>query len=506
MRVDKGDSQPMPQNAATPASGATSAYSECSPGHPGPANRTRPRSPSSIAPGFCELRVEERPVASLALRQGNPRTHSSKQLRQIAASIESFGFTNPVLIDASGRVIAGHGRVKAARVLGLETVPTIRLEHLTEAQIRAYVIADNRLAENAGWDRDLLALELQGLAELDLGFDLEVTGFATAELDLLIGDTTGADPDAADEIRKIDPEAATVSRPGDLWSIGRHRLLCGDATDGAAYARLMADRTAQMVFVDPPYNVPIEGHVSGLGAVRHAEFAMASGEMSEAEFTAFLERALGHHVRCSIDGAIHFVCIDWRHLYELLTAGRRVYSELKNLCVWGKTNAGMGSLYRSQHELVLVFKAGSGPHINNIELGRHGRTRTNLWSYPGVNSFGPGRAEALAMHPTVKPVRLVADAILDCSRRGGILLDGFAGAGTTLLAAERTGRIGYGIEIEPRYVDVTIRRLAEHAGLEAVHAESGLTFAELAAERARATEAAPKGSDGIVAASRRPVP
>jgi 16S rRNA G966 N2-methylase RsmD len=456
---------------------------------PGGAHDSRPQSLEAEAAQREGAHVQKRTIASLTLRRGNPRTHSEKQIRQIADSIETFGFTNPVLIDSSGTVIAGHGRVRAAKLLGMQAVPTLRLEHLTEAQIRAYVIADNKLAENAGWDRDLLSIELQELAELDLGFDLEVIGFETAEIDLLIGDAASSEaPDPADTVAEIDPEATVVSRPGDLWSIGRHQLLCGDATDAAAYARLMDGRKARMVFVDPPYNVPIEGHVSGLGRVQHAEFAMASGEMTETEFVAFLETTLGHHAGSSADGAIHFVCMDWRHTGELLAAGRRVYGELKNVCVWVKTNAGMGSLYRSQHELVFVFKVGSAQHVNNVELGRHGRTRTNVWTYAGMSSFGAGRAEALAMHPTVKPVRMVADAILDCSRRGAIVLDGFAGSGTTLLAAERTGRIGYGLEIEPRYVDVAIRRLAEHAGLEAVHVESGMSFAEVAAERARACE------------------
>lgn len=438
-----------------------------------------------IATGLHELRVEPRPIAALALRRNNPRTHSDKQIRQIAASIETFGFTNPVLIDASDTVIAGHGRVRAAKQLGLRSVPTIQLEHLTPAQVRAYVIADNRLAECAGWDRDLLALELQGLAEIDLDFDLEVIGFETAEIDLLIGEATAgdeADPD--DAPARIDAEAPVITRPGDLWMIGPHRLVCADALDGPSYVRLLGQKTVQMVFVDPPYNVPIGGHVSGLGRTRHAEFAMASGEMSEAEFTAFLEKSLGHHAAHSADGAIHFVCMDWRHTNELLAASRSVYHECKNVCVWVKSNAGMGSLYRSQHELVFVFKQGTAPHVNNVELGRHGRTRSNVWRYAGANAFGADRDETLAMHPTVKPVRLVADAILDCSRRGDRVLDGFAGSGTTLLAAERTGRVGYGLEIEPRYVDATIRRLAERAGLEAVHAETGKTFEEIAAARA----------------------
>ena len=396
-----------------------------------------------------------------------------------------------MLIDSSRTVIAGHGRVRAAKQLGLETVPTIQLEHLTAEQVRAYVIADNKLAECAGWDRDLLAIELQGLAEIDLDFDLEVIGFETAEIDLLIGEAAeGDEPDPADATAGIDSDLPAVSRMGDLWSIGPHRLLCADALDGPAYVQLLGDQKAQMVFVDPPYNVPIDGHVSGLGRTRHAEFAMASGEMSEAEFTAFLATALGHHAAHSSEGALHFVCMDWRHAGELLVASGSLYSECKNLCVWVKTNAGMGSLYRSQHELVFVFKVGSAAHVNNVALGRHGRTRSNVWRYAGVNSFGVERDEALAMHPTVKPIRLVADAILDCSRRGDAVLDGFAGSGTTLLAAERTGRVGYGLEIEPRYVDATLRRLAEHAGLEAVHVESGRSFAEVATARANEPDGA----------------
>lgn len=430
------------------------------------------------------LNVEHQPITSLTLRRNNPRTHSTKQIRQIAASIETFGFTNPVLIDSSNTVIAGHGRVRAAKQLGFDTVPTIQLEHLTKDQVRAYVIADNKLAECAGWDRGLLAIELQGLAEIDLDFDLEVMGFETAEIDLLIDGAAESDEsDPADAITGTDPDLPTVSQPGDLWAIGPHRLLCANALDSSAYAHLLANQKAQMVFVDPPYNVPVGGHVSGLGRVRHTEFAMASGEMSEAEFTAFLAKALGHHASHSSNGALHFVCIDWRHAGDLLAASHPIYSECKNLCVWVKTNAGMGSLYRSQHEFVYVFKVGSAPHVNNVALGRYGRTRSNVWRYAGVNSFGAERDEALAMHPTVKPVRLVADAILDCSRRGDRVLDGFAGSGTTLLAADRTGRIGYGLEIEPRYVDAALGRLAEHAGLEAVHFESGRSFGEVATDR-----------------------
>jgi DNA modification methylase len=433
-----------------------------------------------------QLSIAYRPIAELKAHPGNPRTHSKKQIRQIARSVEQFGFTNPVLLDRQDRVLAGHGRLAAARLLGMTQVPTIRLAEMSEAQKRAYALADNRLAEAAGWDRELLALELRYITELELDFDLELTGFEMAEIDLLL------DP-AANEQGTLDCLAEAgppVTAPGDLWCLGRHRVLCADATSAAAFDRVMAGKAAQLVFTDPPYNVPIDGHVCGLGRTRHPDFAMASGEMSEAEFTAFLATVLGHAAGHSADGALHFVCMDWRHLHELLTAGRAIYRELKNLCVWVKDNAGMGSLYRSQHELVLVFKSGGAPHVNNVELGRHGRHRSNVWRHPGVNSVGAGRLEALRLHPTVKPVQLVADAILDASKRRAVVLDPFLGSGTTVLAAERTGRQACGLELEPRYVDVAIRRWQEHAGRAAVHVQSGLTFDRLAEHRAAAPTAA----------------
>ena len=442
-----------------------------------------------------DLHIEVRRVDELKPSPRNPRTHSAKQIRQIADSIKTFGFTNPLLIDSDDNVIAGHGRLRAARQLGMETVPTIRFEQLSKEKVRALLVADNRLAELAGWDEDLLALEVLELSKLELDFELEVLGFETAEIDFMIGTAKKDDePDPADEMPVVDPNASAVSRPGDLWGIDRHRLLCGDALDESAYARLLGDQKARVVFVDPPYNVPIDGHVSGLGRHRHGEFAMARGEMDKVEFTAFLERSLRHHTNYSLDGAIHFVCMDWRHVGELLSAAGTIYTEYKNLCVWEKTNAGMGSLYRSQHELVGVFKVGTAPHVNNIELGRHGRYRTNIWRYAGANSFGSERDKNLAMHPTVKPVRLVADAILDCSRRGDVVLDGFAGSGTTLLAAERTGRAGYALEIDPLYVDVALRRMAEYAGIEAVHVETGKSFDEIAGQRATEPRASEAGS------------
>ena len=433
------------------------------------------------------LQVVSRAIAELSASPSNARTHTPKQIGQIADSIRSFGFNNPVLIDRQNHIIAGHGRVKAAEKLGMTHVPTLRLEHLSDAQKRAYILADNRLAELAGWDREILAIELQNLLDLEADLDFEITdiGFETAEIDLILSEHSGAhgEPDPADVVPPLDAGPA-VAKPGDLWILGPHRLYCADALQTESYSVLMDGQAAQVAFTDPPYNVPIPGHVSGMGKVQHANFAMASGEMSEAEFTRFLSTVFRHMAAASIDGSIHFVCIDWRHLSELLRAGRIAYSEMKNLCVWAKANGGMGSLYRSQHELVAVFKSGEAPHVNNVELGRHGRNRTNVWNYVGMNSFQPDRDEKLAMHPTVKPVAMVADAIMDCSTRNGIVLDPFAGSGTTILAAQRTGRCCYALELDPRYVDVTLRRLRGLTGIEPICARTGREFSSFEAAAA----------------------
>lgn len=429
--------------------------------------------------------IQTRPIASLKPYDRNARTHSKRQLRKLAESIRTFGFVVPIVIDQTGEIIAGHGRLEAAKLLRYETVPTIQVNHLTDEMKRAFRLADNQLAALADWDADLLAIELQELTSLDLDFDVEVTGFETAEIDLLIeGLEIDEDSEAVDPF-PIVPEADTlVSEVGDLWCLGEHRLLCGNALEVSSFERLMARERAQLVFTDPPYNVEIVGNVCGKGQIQHGDFVMATGEMSESEFTAFLSTVLSHMATRSADGSIHFVCMDWRHQFELLSAARPIYSELKNLCVWAKTNAGMGSLYRSQHELIFAFKVGQAPHINNIRLGQYGRNRSNVWTYAGVNSFGADRLDELAMHPTVKPVALVADAIRDCSKRDGIVLDPFVGSGTTIIAAEKTGRRAFAMELDPRYVDVAIRRWQALTGDVARHAETGQTFDELAVARA----------------------
>lgn len=433
-----------------------------------------------------KLIVNYLPVSFLKPNPQNPRKHNDRQIRLLAKSIKAVGFNVPILVDRDQNVIAGHGRILAARLLGIEEVPTIRLDHLTEEQAKAFMIADNRLTEIAVWDDQLLAEQLKTLSELDLNFSLEVTGFTMGEIDLRIEGLSAVaekKEDLADKLPPL-PTGPPVTEPGDLWLLGdRHRLLCGNALESADYRLLMNDTAAAMIFTDPPYNVKIDGHVSGLGSIRHREFAMASGEMSETEFISFLTRACSLMARYSTDGSIHFLCIDWRHMSELLEAGRLAYTELKNLCVWTKDNAGMGSLYRSQHELIFVFKHGRSAHRNNVDLGRHGRYRTNVWHYAGANSFSRKTEEGnlMEIHPTVKPVAMVADAILDCSARSDIVLDSFLGSGTTLMAAERTGRICYGLELDPVYVDAAIRRWQAYTGGEAKHAVTGCSFDEMEA-------------------------
>jgi DNA modification methylase len=391
-----------------------------------------------------QMLIVYRAIDELTPDPTNPRRHSQKQIRQIAESIRIFGFNVPILIDRAGKVIAGHGRLLAAGELGLTQVPTLRLDHLTPAQARAFMIADNRLTEIATWDDRLLAEQLKDLSLEGLDFSLELTGFEMGEIDLRIAsldDTPVQDNDPADAVPEVSTGPA-VSRLGDLWLLDDHRVLCGDMLDLAAFRVLMGEEKAAMVFTDPPYNVPIDGHATGLGAIHHRAFAMAAGEMSRPAFAVFLATSLRHLAAFSVVGARLFICMDWRHLEELLAAGREAEARLENLCVWVKDNAGMGSLYRSQHEFVFLFTVGKGRRRNNVQLGRFGRNRSNVWHYPGVNSFARNTAEGdlLSLHPTVKPVAMVADAILDVTARGEIVLDGFLGSGTTLIAAARTGR------------------------------------------------------------------
>jgi DNA modification methylase len=416
------------------------------------------------------------------------RKHPPAQIRKLQSSIEQFGFVLPILVDAVGRVVAGWGLVLAARRARLPHVPTVVIGDLDEAKLRLLRLALNRLGEESSWDFDALTLEFSDILEIDVDADFQISGFEMGEIDVAFARCAS---DEEDELPALD-EAPPITKLGDLWLLGEHRILCGDALAAGSYERLLGEEQVQMVFTDPPWNIPIAGNVSGLGAVKHDDFAMACGEMSAAEFEAFLRTALGHAAAHSIDGSIHFICMHWSKMRELFAATDAIYSEMKNLCIWCKPNGGMGSLYRSRHELVFVFKNGVGPHINNVELGRYGRNRSNVWDYPGQNVLNRGSKSKLALHPTAKPVGLVADAIRDCSHRNGIIVDPFGGAGTTLISAERTGRRARLIELEPRFVDATIRRWQNLNGNTATNAATGARFG---AERETASNEPAASSD-----------
>ena len=426
-----------------------------------------------------KLALEYVAIEMLYLDPENARVHKPAQVRQIAKSIAAFGFNAPILVDKDNKVLAGHGRLLACRHLRWTEVPVIHLEHLSPAQARAYAIADNRLTETSSWNETLLTQHMKLLSEMDLTFDIEATGFTMGEIDLRV---LGLEerPDGEDPDDDPPDPGPAVARLGDLWTLGTHRILCGSALEAESYRRLMGETRAAMVFTDPPYNVKINGHVSGKGKIKHREFAEASGEMTEPEFTAWLGKALRLMADASADGSLQYICMDWRHAFALQAAARAVYTDLLNICVWTKPNGGMGGLYRSAHELVLIFKAGSGGHRNNVQLGKFGRNRTNVWNYTGSASFRSSEeADLLSQHPTPKPVRLIADAILDVTAGKEIVLDPFLGSGSTLIAAERMGRHCRGIEIDPLYVDLSIRRWQRATGQTAVR-EDGTSFDDLA--------------------------
>lgn len=429
-----------------------------------------------------KLTIEYRATSSLIADERNPRNHSKSHIAALARAIRTFGFNVPLLIDGTGSVIAGHGRLAAAKKLNLSEVPTILLDHLSAEQRRAFMIADNRLTDLSNWDEQILGETLRDLSLADLNFELDAIGFSVGEIDLRI--ETLSDPaqnGAEDELPEL--QAQAVTHTGDLWKLGPHRLLCGDALDEESWKKLMDDKLAAAGFTDPPYNVKINGFVSGLGKHRHREFEQGAGEMDRDQFTAFLETGLRQMERHSEKASIHFVAMDWRHSPELLAAGESVFTELKNICVWSKQAPGMGSLYRSQHEFFFVWKNGRGRHQNNVELGKNGRARSNIWSYPSAAAFRHSEGtDLLAIHPTCKPVALVADAILDVSKRGEIVIDPFLGSGTTIIAAERVGRICFGLELDPIYCDAIIRRFEALTGQQAIH-EDGGAFGEISAER-----------------------
>lgn len=420
--------------------------------------------------------IEMRSLSELKPDPRNSKTHPAKQLKQVMKSIDEFGWTNPILIDENDNVLAGHLRLEAAKKLELKQVPTIKLLHMSPAQKRAYIIADNRIAENGGWDRKLLALEHEAIQLLDPSFDLSLTGFDHDEIEVLFDNLLNPSEDA---VPTPDTSRPAISRVGDLWRLGDHLLYCGDALSPESFERVLGSDKAQQVIADGPYNVRVNGHVSSKG--RHREFVMGSGEMTRDQFTHFLRTAFANLIRFSADGSIHYLFMDWRHLREMLDATEQ-YDELKNLICWNKQSAGLGSFYRSQHELVFLMKKGKCAHINNFGLGEKGRHRSNVWDYQGLSGWTAERDTELAMHPTVKPVAMIADAIRDCSKKGGIILDCFGGSGTTLMAAQQTGRRARLIELDPVYIDVAIRRFQAATAGKAVLEQDGRSFDDLEKE------------------------
>jgi DNA modification methylase len=407
----------------------------------------------------------------------NPRKNDAVVDRMVCC-IKEFGFRIPIVAKSDGSVVDGHLRLKAAKKLGMTEVPVVIADDLTDTQIKAFRLIANQSANWAEWDDELLKLELEDLKNLN--FDLDLTGFDLSEVERLLRNNDVQEDDY-DEMPESSEDIPTVSKLGDLWILGKHRLLCGDSTKIEDVKKLMTGKIADMVFCDPPYNLRVN-NIIGLGSIHHEEFQMASGEMSEQEFIEFLTLVFKNLVAVSKDGSIHYHCMDWKHIYEIMMAGRIAYSEFKQLCVWNKDNGGMGSFYRSKHELIFVFKNGTAAHTNNFDLGQHGRYRTNVWDYSGMNSFSgrDSEDELLKKHPTVKPVKLVADAILDCSLNSELILDLFGGSGTSLIACEETDRRCCMMELDPKYVDTIIRRWQKHTNQKAILESTEKTFDEVA--------------------------
>ncbi len=425
------------------------------------------------------------------------RTHSADKLDRLERSVAKKGILSPIITNSAGVIVDGHARVEVTRRLGWTHIAANRVLHLSDEDLRVFAMAANKMPADATLDLDALRRELEELELALPNIDLTLTGYSAPELDAMRGAFTAAQlNDLVDDVPEIPEPDAAVTVPGDQYHLKGHRLLCGDATDPAVIAELMGDEQADQIITDPPYNVRINGHVSGKGKVRHREFAMASSEMDRPQFVDFLRRSLFASAAHLVDGGLAYVFMDHGHIGELLEAGGEVFSERKAICVWDKGAGGMGSLYRNAHELVTVFKKGSAKHINNVALGKHGRNRTTIWRYPGIAQQGKGRAKALSIHPTVKPVALLADAILDSSPRDGIILDPFGGSGSTLIAAEVTSRRARLVELDPLYVDTIITRFETLTGAQVIHVESGLNFAELRQQRARLTEQPHNSGDG----------
>lgn len=430
------------------------------------------------------INLEKCPQVDLALDQvhlsdGNPKLHPERQLAMLEASFRRFRHMSPVLVAEGGEVIAGHARVMVARRMGLPSIPAIVLPHLNEAERRAYRVADNAIAEKGQWSIELLASELELLTSVELGFDPIEIGFETGELDRLVlgTPTVPVSPADAAEPRRSSP---AVARLGDIFIVGRHTVACGDSKDPATFAAVLNGRKAQAVISDQPWNLAAR-FISGKGRVFHPDFVECAGELSPAEFEAFTQTVVANQAAHCAPGALMFQFIDWRSVDVMIAAGKKCAGELANICVWVKQSGRMGSPWRSQHELVCVFRAPGGKSRDNVKMGVYGRNRTNVWRYDAPSAFGSQR-DKLKLHPTCKNESMIADAILDCTDRGDVVLDAFLGSGTTVLAAHMTGRVGVGIELDPHYVDLAVSRIAEATGEEPIH-QSGKTFRALASER-----------------------
>ena len=417
-----------------------------------------------------------------------------KQEKAVKQSITRFGNRIPILIDGKYHVIDGHARLAAARLLGVDKMPCIIVDDLPTREVRRLRLSLNKLQETGCWDDDELRIEIKELIEFD--GDFEIPGFELPEIEaIMFGDDDADGDDPADNLDEVAaPDGPVISQLGDVWVLGDHQVVCGSSRDSSSIAACLNGDVADAVFTDPPYNVKVNGHVRGKkGGFK--EFAEGSGEMSCKEFLALLVDALGSAVAYIKPGAVVFSCMDWRHHVEMDEALEKLGLDILNICVWAKSNGGMGSLYRSRHEFVFVAKKPGASHTNNVKLGQHGRNRTNVWEYAGATGGAKDPDDDWAAHPTVKPVRLVMDALLDVTAPGDLVLDPFLGSGTTLMAAERTGRRCVGVEIEPAYVDLTIRRWQKQTGRDAIHAECGHSFDEIASDASGEASSAPGTGD-----------
>ena len=420
------------------------------------------------------LAIELYPVHALKLHARRLRKSDPAHVREVANSISTLGFNVPLLVGKDNVVIDGDSRLEAAKRLGLSSVPCIPVHHLDETEQRLLRLAVNRLGEKGTWDLDELEAEFRELVIADA--PIEISGFGLDEVDQLI-DEGEAEPEDLDLAPSQGPATA---QPGDVFRLGAHRLICGDATDPAIVERLMGEDVARLVLTDEPFTVPIEGHVSRGG---HQDLAMASGEMTDARFLEFNRKWMDAVLPYLVDGGILGTFIDWRGLPAAHATATALGLRPLSLVVWAKTSAGQGSLYRSQHELLPLFKKGEAAHVSNIARGKRGRHRSNLWIYPGVSSRRSDGRKGLQHYPTVKPTAMLEDALIDLTNRGDIVLDPFLGSGSTLMAAEKTGRICHGIELDPLYVDVIIRRYEVATRKSALLADTGEPFATVTARR-----------------------